>query len=65
MKTPINISRIEIYDHLSPQEAVVAAWTKAGNNECWHRQCKVQLRNSMPLLARAIERLAENPPGPG
>ncbi len=53
METPIMK-----YDHLSPKLAVVAAWTIKGNNPLWHERMQDEVHKMMPLLARALDRLA-------
>ncbi len=45
-------------DGMPPAEAVVMAWTYPGRRPDWHAMCKAELRASMPLLARALDRLA-------
>ena len=54
--TPVN--DIEMYDHLPPEEAVVAAWTEQGKHPGWHVGMQVRMRDYMPLVARALDRLA-------
>ena len=46
------------YDHLPPREAVVEAWVNVGDSPGWHAAAMCHVANVMPLLARAIERLA-------
>jgi len=58
VRTPISANAILKYDHLSPEEAIVAAWKEAGASPTWHRACKQEVADCMPLLARAVARLA-------
>lgn len=69
-KTPVTRAGLKQYDHLSPEDAVLKAWTDPGTNPGWHYAMKRDLHKSMPLLARALDRLAESqivakPPKPG
>lgn len=57
MKTPTTPNGLKMYDHLDAAEAVVKAWTIQGNYPYWHAKQKRELRVSMPLLARALDRL--------
>jgi hypothetical protein len=57
MKTPA--ANLEKYDHLDAADAVINAWLDPGDNPVWHRVMQKELHETMPLLARAIERLVE------
>lgn len=59
MRTPITQNGLKKYDLLSPVDAVIKAWTNPGSNEWWHANAKHDVRQSMPLLARALDRLAK------
>ena len=50
---------LKMYDGLPPEEAVAAAWLIMGRNPNYHVQKKAEVRNAMPLLARALDRMAE------
>ena len=56
MKTPYTEDGLRRFDHLPAAEAVAAAWVWEGPQPDWHRQTQ-QVRDAMPVLARAIERL--------
>ena len=62
MKTPYTDQGLVQYDEMEPIEAVVAAWTQMGRNPKWHLNTQNFVRESMPLLARALDRLAEAKP---
>ena len=47
------------FDHLPPAEAVIAAWTSTGSNPSWGEAAIAETRASMPLLARALDRLVQ------
>jgi len=59
MITPTTDSGLKMYDHLSPAEAIAAAWNEAGPQAGWHARARTEVRMTMPLLARAIERLTQ------
>jgi hypothetical protein len=48
----------QLYDDLKPEDAITAAWLDPGPNPGFHMRMKQNVRRDMPLLARAIERLA-------
>lgn len=54
--TPVTPKGLEKYDHLPPFEAALRAWRDEGNHPQWHRQQREHVRNSMPLLGRALDR---------
>jgi len=58
MDTPVTDEGLRKYDHLTPCAAALKAWTDAGSNPVWHHTCRHEVRKSMPLLARALDRLA-------
>ena len=58
METPTTPSGLRQYDHLPPVNAILAAWLEPGLNPAWHEQAKAATRDAMPLLARALDRLA-------
>lgn len=47
------------YDHLLPVEAVVAAWTASGRLPNQRKIAQHAVRDIMPVLARALNRLAD------
>jgi hypothetical protein len=51
---------LDKYDHLSPEESVVAAWTASYANPELNETAKDQVRDAMPLLARALDRMAND-----
>ena len=55
--TPRTPEGLRSLDHLEPADAVLRAWTEAGPNPEWHARTRAELHDSMPLLARALDRL--------
>lgn len=55
-KTPVTAQGLKKYDHLPAAEAILAAWTTPGSHPDWNEACKDEVRNLMPLLARAMDR---------
>lgn len=51
------MKNIEKYDKLDPASAVRKAWRNPGKSEWTHREAQENLRKTMPLLARALDRL--------
>jgi len=60
--TPVTWRGLRKFDHMLPIHAVVQAWTNPGNNPEYHKQAQEMVRRSMPLLARALDRLATRVP---
>lgn len=58
MRTPTTPEGERRYDHLPAAEAASRAWTSSGANPEWHERAKAEVRSAMPLLARALDRLA-------
>ena len=56
MKTPI--SNVELFDDIPAIEAVLHAWVDEGVRPHWHKTAQNEVRSWMPLLARALDRLA-------
>lgn len=50
---------LEKYDDLPPAEALKEAWLNPGRHPGWHHKNKAQVRQLMPLVARAIERIVK------
>lgn len=59
-KTPFTAGGLRKYDHMSPEEALVAAWTTAGSHPSWDEARKRELRDGLPLIARHLDRLVED-----
>ena len=64
MTTPVTAAGLRQYDHLPPEHAVRAAWVTPGPRPDWHRRAQDAIFEAMPLLGRALERLARQPPPP-
>lgn len=56
--TPTTKVGVEIFDELHPLEAVLRAWTEEGVDPKWHREKQRQVSEAMPVLARALQRSA-------
>ena len=63
MTRPSPRERIRGYDALPPAEAVAAAWANAGPHPDYHRRMQEQVRARMPMLGRALDRLAREKRG--
>jgi hypothetical protein len=57
-KTPVTKEGLVQYDELPSGVAVLMAWTEAGNNPHWHEMMQDNVRAEMPVLARALDRMA-------
>ena len=55
--TPHTERGLRKYDDLPAVEAVVKAWAGDGINPRWHAKCVAETRASLPVLARALDRL--------
>ena len=55
--TPRTPEGLRSLNHLEPADAVLRAWTDPGPHPEWHGMTRLELHRSMPLLARALERL--------
>jgi hypothetical protein len=55
--TPTTAQGLRQYDRFPAAEAAVLAWDNPGPRPAWHRAMKEEVRNAMPLLARALDRL--------
>lgn len=60
-RTPATRTGMRQYDHLPALDAVIAAWVKPGRSPRYHRAKQAELRATMPVLARALDRLASDP----
>lgn len=58
-KTPVTLEGLRKFDHLPADQAVVEAWTSLGSNPSWGLKSKQLVRDAMPLLARALDRMVE------
>jgi hypothetical protein len=56
--TPVTDEGLRRYDDLPAATAVLLAWTQAGPRPDWHRKAQEEVWASMPLLARALHRMA-------
>lgn len=59
--TPVR--RVTMYDDLPPAEAAAKAWNVAGDRPDYHRRAQEVVRDMMPLVARALDRM-EKPAAP-
>ena len=59
VETPVTPQGLRKFDHLSPEEAAVEAWVSLGSNPKWGLESKQLVRDAMPLLARALDRMVE------
>ncbi|MQB01462.1 MAG: hypothetical protein GEU78_14415 [Actinobacteria bacterium] len=58
MTTPTTPQGLRQYDHLPAAEAAVRAWTMPGRFPGWHSRMQRRVRRGMPVLGRALDRLA-------
>ena len=58
-RTPMSYTGMTMYDSLPAVNAIYRAWTEPGDNPIWHAQMKNEVRSAMPLLGRALDRMAE------
>lgn len=58
--TPVTEVGLTQYDDYAPGEAVILAWSEAGDFPHWHRHMQDEVRSNMPVLARALDRMVEN-----
>lgn len=56
--TPVTPEGLKTWDHLTPIEAVKAAWNAEGSRREWHHVAQGVVQHAMPLLARALNRLS-------
>lgn len=56
-RTPVTEAGLRKFDSLPPEVAALKAWTDAGVAPQWHEASKRELRDLMPLLARALDRM--------
>jgi hypothetical protein len=58
--TPVTEEGLLQYDNLPPGGAILLAWTESGGNPRWHRKMQDQVREQMPVLARALDRFVDS-----
>lgn len=58
MRTPVTPAGLERYDSAQPTHAAVLAWVVTGINPAAHTAAQQQVRDCMPVLARALDRAA-------
>lgn len=58
--TPVTEEGLQQYDGLPPGGAILLAWTDPGENPRWHRKMQDQVREQMPVLARALDRFVDS-----
>lgn len=58
--TPVTEAGLTQYDGLPPGGAILLAWTESGGNPRWHRKMQDQVREQMPVLARALDRFVDS-----
>lgn len=59
MKMPVTRKGLRQYDNMPAIEAVAKAWNVPGRHPRAHEQAKREVKDAMPLLYRALERLIE------
>lgn len=61
METPVTREGLKMYDHLSPEEALIQAWIRPGPHPAAHAAAQTELllvaRRIMPLVYKALMRL--------
>lgn len=57
MKMPVTYKGLRKYDDLPALEAVVKAWTTLGRNPRAHLFAQDKVRDLMPVMARALDRV--------
>ena len=57
--TPFTRSGLTQYDSAPDIEAIFLAWMRPGQDPAWHDRCREEVRDRMPLLARALDRYCE------
>lgn len=59
MRTPFTEAGLRKFDHLSADRAALMAWTEPGAQPKHHEAMRKRVRREMPLLARALDRMAD------
>ena len=57
-ETPATDEALAQLDTQDPVAAVISAWTVPGEHPEWHRMMQRQVSIQMPVLAKALDRLA-------
>ena len=55
--TPTSPNGRTKHDNLPPPSAVVKAWMEPGPYPAYHNRMKQYVRNAMPLLGKALDRM--------
>lgn len=58
MSTPVTEEGLKQYDEDPILVAIARAWTEPGNHPSWHFRMQQIVRSQMPVLGRALDRLA-------
>jgi hypothetical protein len=58
--TPMTEEGLTAFDDLPAGLAVMLAWSTPGDFPRWHQKMQDNVRNEMPVLARALDRLVTN-----
>lgn len=59
VSTPVTQSGLRQFDRLSAAEAVRRAWSERGSHPRWDADVEETIRQLNPVLARALDRLAD------
>lgn len=59
-QTPVTEEGLAQFDDLPAALAVALCWSEPGDNPRWHRKMQEEVRDRMPVLARALDRLIEH-----
>lgn len=58
LRTPITAEALQRARQDDPLTAAVRAWTEPGPHPQYHERCRLTMREAMPLVADALDRLA-------
>jgi hypothetical protein len=58
--TPMTEEGLTQFDELPPGLAVTLAWSEPGDFPRWHQKMQDEVRQQMPVLARALDRMVES-----
>lgn len=64
MRTPTTRQGLRANDGHGTVDAILKAWTEAGPHPGWHKMAQAKVRAAMPVLARALDRLANETANP-
>lgn len=59
LPTPVTDEGLRKFDDKPPVTAVWLAWVDPGENPEWHHVMQDEVRRLMPVLGRALDRLAK------